>query len=275
MPQVSPTRTHARMSPTSTSPTSSTRPPRSVFMPSTRPKLKSVSDMTIQELQERHAFNARRLKEPTPSTSTYVQRISAEQAAIEDRLVELGVDNIQKLLNNTILDSPDDKMHVDQPQLPRSPEPLPIGAKQRALAKFSARMHEGTDSNVFTFQEAMEIEREAHRLDQQRKQEQEQKQEEKRRRMGLPLHGERALTRAEQEARIYAFMSYKPTESDEEDDDQDDSDDDDPANWFDDDQDDGRKGQDIIEPDYNDLSGIIRIDESRIPQNNFFEREGG
>ena len=69
--------------------------------------------------------------------------------------------------------------------------------------------------------------------------------------------------------------SYKPTESDlEDDDEEDDSDDDDPAGWFDDDQDDGRKGQDIIEPDYDDLSNIIRIDESRIPQNNFFEREG-
>lgn len=63
-----------------------------------------------------------------------MQRISAEQAAIEDRLVELGVDNIQKLLNKTNLDPPDDQMHVDQPQAP--PPPRPIGAKQRALAKF-------------------------------------------------------------------------------------------------------------------------------------------
>ena len=36
--------------------------------------------------------------------------------------------------------------------------------------------------------------------------------------------------------------------------------------WFDeDDQDDGIKGQDIVEPDYEDLSTIIRIDEARIP----------
>jgi hypothetical protein len=69
------------------------------------------------------------------------------------------------------------------------------------------------------------------------------------------------------------LRSYKPTESDLEDDDDEDSDDD-PADWFDDDQDDGRKGQDIIEPDYDDLSTIIRIDESRIPQNYFFERAG-
>lgn len=68
-----------------------------------------------------------------PSTSTYVQRISTEQAAIEDRLAELGVDNIQKLLRKTNLEPPDDRMHVDQPQ---APGPRPIGAKQRALAKF-------------------------------------------------------------------------------------------------------------------------------------------
>ncbi|KAI0091943.1 hypothetical protein BDY19DRAFT_927637 [Irpex rosettiformis] len=273
MPQVSPTRTHPRMSPTSASSSSPSRPHRrSVFMPSTRPKHKPVAEMTIQELQDRHAYNSRRLREPTPSTSTYVQRISAEQAAIEDRLVELGVDNIQKLLNKTNLDPPHDQMHIDQPQ---APELRPIGAKQRALAKFSARTHEGTDGNVFTFQEAMQIEQEAHRLAQERKQQQEQKQEEKRRRMGLSAPGEKPLSRIEQEARIYAFMSYKPTDSDLEDEDEDeDSDDDDPAGWFDDDQDDGRKGQDIIEPDEEDLSNIIRIDESRIPQNNFFEREG-
>ena len=68
------------------------------------------------------------------------------------------------------------------------------------------------------------------------------------------------------------LRNYKPTDSDLEDDD--DESDEDPASWFDDDQDDGRKGQDIIEPDYEDYSNIIRIDESRIPRNNFFDHEG-
>lgn len=80
--------------------------------------------------------NIRICSRRTPTTSTYVQRISAEQAAIEDRLVELGVDNIQKLLNNTILDSPEDQMNVDQPQSHSASVPRPISAKQRALAKF-------------------------------------------------------------------------------------------------------------------------------------------
>ena len=65
--------------------------------------------------------------------------------------------------------------------------------------------------------------------------------------------------------------NYKPSESDLEEDTDDESDDDDPASWFDDDQDDGRKGQDIVEPDYEDYSNIIRIDEARIPRNVFYE----
>jgi hypothetical protein len=51
----------------------------------------------------------------------------------------------------------------------------------------------------------------------------------------------------------------------------DDSDDEDPAAWFDDDQDDGRKGQDIVEPDMEDLSNIIRVDASRAHYSTFYE----
>lgn len=50
-----------------------------------------------------------------------------------------------------------------------------------------------------------------------------------------------------------------------------DSDDDDPSTWFEDDQDDGRKGQDIVEPDFEDLSDVIRIDESQIRYGTFYE----
>ena len=70
-----------------------------------------------------------------------------------------------------------------------------------------------------------------------------------------------------------SYRNHKPTESDLEDDEDDDDDDsdDDPASWFEDDQDDGRKGQDIVEPDAEDLSDIIRIDESRIRYSTFYE----
>jgi hypothetical protein len=60
--------------------------------------------------------------------------------------------------------------------------------------------------------------------------------------------------------------NHKPSESDMEDD-SDDGEDDDPSSWFEDDQDDGRKGQDIVnhDSDDEDLSHIIRIDDSKIP----------
>jgi hypothetical protein len=69
--------------------------------------------------------------------------------------------------------------------------------------------------------------------------------------------------------------NQKPTESDLEDDDDDSDDDDDPATWFEDDQDDGRKGQDIVEPDIDDLHDIIRIDESRLHYSSFYEPRDG
>jgi hypothetical protein len=53
----------------------------------------------------------------------------------------------------------------------------------------------------------------------------------------------------------------KPTESDEEDEDWDEDDDDDPSTWFVDEEDDGRKGQPLVDPD--EISSIIRVDESR------------
>jgi len=115
-------------------------------------------------------------------------------------------------------------------------------------------------------QEAMELERQAFLNDKER----EQRILDKKRRQGIPVNGE-ILTRKEREARIWAFMNQKPTESDLEDDSDMDSDDDDPSTWFEDDQDDGRKGQDIIEPDYEDLSDVIRIDESQIRYSTFYE----
>ena len=39
--------------------------------------------------------------------------------------------------------------------------------------------------------------------------------------------------------------------------------DDNPANWFHDDEDDGIKGQQIVQPDVEDYSSIIRIDEAK------------
>lgn len=56
-----------------------------------------------------------------------------------------------------------------------------------------------------------------------------------------------------------------------EDEDDDSDSDGDPSTWFEDDQDDGRKGQDIVEPDMEDLTDIIRMDESKFHYNTFYE----
>jgi len=62
--------------------------------------------------------------------------------------------------------------------------------------------------------------------------------------------------------RSFSFRNHKPTYSDVEDDT--DSDEDaDPANWFHDEEDGGIKGQQIVEPDVEDYSSVIRIDESK------------
>lgn len=62
----------------------------------------------------------------------------------------------------------------------------------------------------------------------------------------------------------------KPSESDLEDDS--DEDDEDPSTWFEDDQDDGIKFQNIVQPDsIEELSGIIRIDGSKAHYSSFYE----
>ncbi|EPQ59326.1 hypothetical protein GLOTRDRAFT_33193, partial [Gloeophyllum trabeum ATCC 11539] len=196
------------------------------------------------------------------STSVYIQRVSQEQAAVVARLTALGMDSIQEGMSSTSIS---EGMTVNQPQEP--PLSRAIAAKQRVLAKF-VRTTATTGPNTLSFQEAVEIEKRAHAHDLMKKQ----KINERKMRQGLPIKGE-VLTRAEMDARMWAFLSYKPTESDMEDEDDEDEDDsdDDPASWFVDEDDDGRKGQDIIEPDEDDYNDIIRIDHSRIPHNSLYE----
>ncbi|OBZ76780.1 hypothetical protein A0H81_03979 [Grifola frondosa] len=230
--------------------------------PAAAPSVRSINQMSVQELQERHSTNARILAQSTPTTSAFVQRLTDEQAAIQARLVELiGMEVIRNQLEQTTIKNEDVTMNIDPSPPPAPvPEPRPIAAKQRILAKFMSKTPKGEGSG-FTFEEAVRIEQEAHALDAKRKAEI----IEKRRRRGLPIKGE-VLTREQQEARIWAFMNYKPTDSDLEDDDEEDSEDEDPSTWFVDDQDDGRKGQNLVEPDYEEYySSVIRIDESRIP----------
>ncbi|KAI0254911.1 hypothetical protein BJV78DRAFT_1279984 [Lactifluus subvellereus] len=268
-----------------------------------KPKPPPIEELTIRELRDLYDRNTKILATPAPSTSAYVPRLIAEQAKIEAQLLELeGMQDIRVGLELTHI-SPDDQMRVD-----KSPEqPRPIEAKLRALDKFvrvmffppsfsiplfsaaiiastnqllttlyvqgnAFRQQNGDGVPGLSLEEAVELEQRAHAADLERKQ----RLLEKRQRLGLVTVNGRTLTQEEQDARIWAFMNYKPSGSDLEDDDaDDDSEDEDPSTWFDDDQDDGRKGQDIVEPDGEDLSDIIRVDTSRINYNTFYEPRDG
>jgi len=178
--------------------------------------------------------------------------------------MQLGMDRIQTGMSNTRIS--ESMNGDDESNLPRA-----ISAKQRALAKYAqnAMANQGTSS--MSFDEAAAIEKRTLAQDMMRKQ----KINERKMRQGLPIKGE-VLTRAEMDAKMWAFLNYKPTDSDMEDDedDEDDEDSDDPASWFIDEDEDGRKGQDIVEPDDEDYANVIRIDHSRIPSNSLYEREG-
>lgn len=67
------------------------------------------------------------------STSALVQRLSAEQAAIEARLLEVeGMENIQARLHKTKISGEDD-MNIDEPEHPIS---RAIDVKRRVLSKY-------------------------------------------------------------------------------------------------------------------------------------------
>ncbi|KAH9998420.1 hypothetical protein BJV77DRAFT_920797, partial [Russula vinacea] len=250
------------------SPSSPIRPRKMAPMPGFRvppkPKPPPIEKLTIRELRDLHDRNAKILATPAPSTSSYVPRIMAEQAKIEAQLLELeGMRDIQVGLEVTHINE-DEQMCVD-----KAPEPRPIEAKLRALEKFGSAIRQQYGDKVpgLSLEEAVELEQQAHAADLERKR----RLLERRQKQGLVTVKDRTLSREEQEARIWAFMNYKPSESDLEDDDDDISEDEDPSTWFYDDQDDGRKGQDIIEPDAEDISDLIRVDASRIYYNTFYE----
>jgi hypothetical protein len=152
------------------------------------------------------------------STSTYVVRISAEQAAVEARLVELdGMETIQTGLKNTRIRGEDD-MIVDTP--PEPPTSRTIEAKRKALSRFVRLLSclrivpyfvqfNGTQSSQnatthpgsLSLREAIELEQQAHARDAERRQQA----LERKQRMGMSSDGE-FMTQQEREARIWAFM---------------------------------------------------------------------
>lgn len=152
------TSAYSRSSPSSpkspTSPRNRDVPPG--FRPSQRPKQRPIPEMTIRELQDLHRLNATILASPYvfsknyiqytqcfliilmcfrgASTSTYVQRVLAEQAAVESRLLELdGMEAINVGLKNTKIRGEND-MVIDSP--PEPPTSRTLEAKRKALAQF-------------------------------------------------------------------------------------------------------------------------------------------
>jgi len=223
--------------------------------------------MSVRELHDQHDRNERLLSSSIVSTSSLVQRLTVEQTSIEARLLELeGIEEIRNGLKHANINS-DEIMPVDAPPAPRV-----IDAKRRALSRYAPLTSNGANRQVgsLSLQEAVELEQRAYAIDVERQQ----RSDDRKRRIGLPVKGE-TLSRQEMDARIWAFMNYKPTDSDLEDMDEDDDDDDDPSTWFEDDQDDGIKGQDIIPPDMEDLSNVIRVDESHIRYSTFYEPRDG
>ncbi|KAJ8523511.1 hypothetical protein ONZ45_g34 [Pleurotus djamor] len=222
-----------------------------------------IHEMTVRELQDLYHRNANILSSPDASSSRYSERIASEQAFIQERLVELeGVEVINTGLRRTQIKGEDD-MAIDSPTEP--PTSRTIEAKRKALSRFGSSTVTPSIVGSMSMEEAINLERQAHMQDLERQQ----RIREKKQKYGMPGSGE-YLTREEREARIWAFMNYKPTDSDLED--EEDEEDDDPSTWFEDDQDDGRKGQDLVEPDLEDMSNIIRVDEARaLHYNTFYE----
>jgi hypothetical protein len=170
----------------------------------------------------------------TASTSGSVERITAQQHAIEERLTQLkdqqNIENIRVGVENASITA-DENMNIDV----EYSYPKPIGAKQRALMRYVSLAHVShfvtlapqhllsymrcltsgllfdlikgsklagsNGSSGLTFEEAVRIEQEAHAQDKLRRQQQ----EERRRKQGLSLKGEK-LSKQEMELRMWAFM---------------------------------------------------------------------
>ncbi|KIJ37401.1 hypothetical protein M422DRAFT_69341 [Sphaerobolus stellatus SS14] len=241
-------------SPLLSSPTSiaSSPPKREVpagFLPSSRNKPQKLELLSRRELLDIYNRNKRILDQPAPSTSSYHQRLIHDQATIEGIL---GVEIIQDALSKTHI-TEDDPM--GEP-VPSSPPSRTVDAKRRALARFYTNTTQKGTTRALGLDEAVQLEQQAHMVAAER-----QKQEdERRRRQGLPVRGE-VLSNAEREAKIWAFMNAKPSESDEEDvgwNATDSEDEDDPSNYFDYSDDEEAKGHPLVDPD--ELADLIRVD---------------
>ncbi|KAF8528768.1 hypothetical protein BU17DRAFT_79924 [Hysterangium stoloniferum] len=224
------------------------------FLPFSRPQQKRLDQLTHRELLERYAQNKNILNQPIPSTSSHHQRVITEQAAIEEIL---GMEALQQGIARTHITEVDHPMDSTDTS-PPPPQSRAVETKRRLIERYyggNTKQRGATKS--LGLDEAMALEQKAHLAALERKKQE----EERRRQYGLPRPGE-FLTREEREARIWAYMNTKPSESDEEDEDWNENDENetDPSRWFEYDEDDGKQGQPLVDPD--EIADIIRVDDS-------------
>ncbi|KDQ20526.1 hypothetical protein BOTBODRAFT_50616 [Botryobasidium botryosum FD-172 SS1] len=263
-------------------PTKSRPPPG--FMPSRR-NTKSVQDYdSIPELQEMLETTTKLIASRSASLRPTLE---ARKTELEERINYLAaMGSIGKRLDRTHVDveahakreqdelaQQINSMNVVTPDDDRSEEPLELGptvaTKRKILAQSTPRFHPTNSKHspqvlVFDHQEAIRLEESEARRQLARRQKAEAEQA---RREELLHRAEsrsvslRELTPQERNQRILAFMSYKGSDDEEdEDDDMDsgtDGEEDLEAMLQAEFEEDGTKGQDLIDPD--ELSHIIRV----------------
>ncbi|THH12219.1 hypothetical protein EW145_g144 [Phellinidium pouzarii] len=223
-----------------------------------------IEEMKADDLRTLYRKNEDVLRTLAASSSSFVERLEANQAKIKARLTEIeGIENIQHRMRRATI-SEDDQMAVDKPEVLVSRTFL---VKQQAVAAWgkASQNRSKHKTGTMSLEDAIAIEQRQIAVEQERRARVLERREMLT--MPSPLHGlETIMSRKEYEAKVWAFMNYKPTDSDLE---GEDDDDDDPSTWFEDDQDDGVKGQDIVYPDPEDLTDIIRLDESKFHYDTF------
>lgn len=240
------------------SPMKKTRQVPTGFRAPPKPKF-DPTKLSERELRDTYRRNENILASSSPSAS-FVPRLQTEQTAIQTHLEQLSRKDLE------------DNMGMLTVSGPSNPESSTLRTKRRILASYSSATDDTNhgSGSTFTVQQAMEIERKAHMADLERKQ----RVAARRLEHGLPGPDEQ-LTQKERNQRIWAFMNYRPTDSDMEDED----DDEDSLSWLDEEEDESRRNPNAIDPDIPDyltpeeLSNILCVDESRYEHETFrFER---
>ncbi|KAI5119907.1 hypothetical protein M0805_003711 [Coniferiporia weirii] len=241
-------------------------------MPGMRPfpreRVVPIEEMKADDLRTLFRRNEEVLRTMSASSSSFVERLEANQAKIKARLAEIeGMESIQRRMRRATIHE-DDRMAVDKPDPYMS---RTLFVKQQAVAAWgkSSKNQPKHKTGTISLEDAITIEQQQIAIEQERRA----RALERREKQTMPTQTQGPglpLSREEYEAKVWAFMNYKPTDSDLEGDD-DEDDDDDPSAWFEDDQDDGVKGQDIVYPDTEELAEVIRMDESKFHYNTFYE----